>query len=108
MGVGVSRRYLEFTLTIESNDLVFENQYSSKQELLYKLIKLLHDEEGLGYRKIAVRLNSWGIKTHRGKKWTNSHVHSVIKRFNQRLKRIEKQRKRKFDVEVSDMRIVYE
>ena len=76
--------------------------------MLYKLIKLLHDEEGLGYRKIAVRLNSWGIKTHRGNKWTNSHVHSVIKRFNQRQNRINKIRKRKFDIVIENMRLTFE
>ena len=42
--------------------------------------KRLNDEEGLGYRKISHWLNKSGIKTHRGKKWFNSSVISVLKR----------------------------
>ena len=29
----------------------------------------LHEVEGLGYRKISKKMNSWGIPTVRGKKW---------------------------------------
>ena len=39
----------------------------------------------MGYRKISYKLNEWGIKTVRGKKWFNSSVHSVLKRRNQRV-----------------------
>ena len=51
--------------------------------MVYKLIKHLHEKEGLGYRKISQKLNSWGIKTHRGKKWFNTSVFSVLKRKHQ-------------------------
>ena len=46
--------------------------------MIYSLIQLLR-EEGLGYSKISYKLNDWGIKTHRGKKWFNTSVQSVIK-----------------------------
>ena len=50
----------------------------------------------MGYRKIAKKLNEWGIKTHTGKTWFNTSVHSVIKRYGQREERIEKLRHKKY------------
>ena len=57
--------------------------------MVYLLIKHLHEEEGLGYRKISQKLNSWGIKTQRGKNWLNTSVFSVLKRKHQRDLRLE-------------------
>lgn len=57
--------------------------------MVYLLIKYLHEKEGLGYRKISQKLNSWGIKTQRGKEWFNTSVFSVLKRKHQRDKREE-------------------
>ena len=51
--------------------------------MVYLLIKYLHEKEGLGYRKISQKLNSWGIKTQRGKEWFNTSVFSVLKRKHQ-------------------------
>ena len=88
--------------------MVYKNHYSKKQELIYKLIKLLHDEDGLSYRKISVRLNSWGIKTIRGKDWNCSKTHSILKRYNQRQNRINRIRNRKFDIVIENMRLTFE
>ncbi|MDC1474914.1 recombinase family protein [Gammaproteobacteria bacterium] len=98
---------MEFSITLSSNDLVPEQKYSKKQELLYQLIRYLHEEEGIGYRKISYKLNSWGIKTVRGKKWFNTSVHSVLKRRNQRDSRIEKQRKINYPIETGKFSLVY-
>ena len=57
--------------------------------MVYLLIKHLHEKKGLGYRKISQKLNSWGIKTHRGKEWFNTSVFSVLKRKHQKDKRTE-------------------
>ena len=57
--------------------------------MVYLLIKYLHEKEGLGYRKISQKLNSWGIKTQRGKEWFNTSVFSVLKRKHQRNVRLE-------------------
>ena len=98
---------LEFTVTLSSNDLVPEQKYSKKQELLYQLIRYLHEEEGIGYRKISYKLNSWGIKTPRGKKWFNTSVHSVLKRRNQRDNRIDNQRNQRYPIEIGELSIKY-
>ena len=45
-------------------------------------------KEGMGYRKISDFLNWSGIKTHTKKPWSNSKVHSNLKRMQERDKRI--------------------
>ena len=39
----------------------------------------------MDYRKIAGYLNEYGIKNQRGKTFSNSSVHSVVKRYKQRV-----------------------
>ena len=99
--------HLEFSITLSSNNLVPEQKYSKKQEIVHNLIVYLHEVEGLGYRKISYKLNEWGIKTVRGKKWFNTSVHSVLKRRNQRDNRIEKQRKINYPIETGKFSLVY-
>ena len=88
--------YLEFEVEIESNDLTFRSVYSKRQQVVLNLIKYLHEEKGLGYRKIRDKLNSWGIKTERGNTWFNTSVYSVLKRHRQREERIKNQRNKSF------------
>ena len=45
-------------------------------------------KEGMGYRRISDFLNDSGIKTHTGKTWSNSKVHSNLKRMHERKERI--------------------
>lgn len=97
--------FLTFTVEIHSNNLTHLKKYTKKQEILYSLIKYLHDEKGLGYRNISYKLNSWNITTIRGNKWFPQSVHSVLKRKNQRESRISNQRNKHFDIKVSKFRI---
>ncbi len=60
--------------------------------------------EGLGYRKIAKRLNKMGIKTARGKEFFPASVHSILKKKKIRDERINK----KFDRKVSSLQLEYE
>ena len=59
----------------------------------------------MGYRKIANYLNEYGIKTQRGKSFSNSSVHSVLKRYRQRVERIETVREEEFEKEILNFRI---
>ncbi|MBS01319.1 MAG: hypothetical protein CMQ24_01245, partial [Gammaproteobacteria bacterium] len=52
-------------------------------EETHRLIKSLHDS-GLGYRRIAYRLNERGILTSRGNVWSSPQVYSVLKRYRER------------------------
>ena len=104
--VGVSENEtptLNFTVEVETNELIPESDYSNRQLMVYKIIRYLHQEVGLGYRKISTFMNSSGIKTDRGKEWKNTHVYSVLKRFRQREERINNQRKKKFPNTIGTM-----
>ena len=68
---------MEFSIQFQSNNLIYDKGYNKRQQVIYSLILLLR-EEGLGYRKISRKLNQWGIKTHRGKKWFNTSVSSIV------------------------------
>lgn len=103
----ISTPHLEFTLELTSNNLTYHKPYSKKQEVIHQLITYLHEVEGLGYRKISYKLNSWGIPTIRGKKWFNTSVHSILKRKSQRDNRIEEQRLKVYKPKLSKMSIKY-
>ena len=68
---------------------------------------MLHEDKGLGYRKISKKLNSWGIKTQRGKKWFPQSVYSVLKRKHQRDVRVEEVRGKEYPLQISQMKIEY-
>jgi len=84
--------FVTFTLTFQTNELTHQQKYSKRQYMVYELIRLLHEQDGLGYRRISYKLNSWGIKTQRGKSWSNGSVHSVLKSKFQRDSRYLNQR----------------
>ncbi len=99
--------FITFTLTFQSNNLTYHKPYTKKQQTLYQLIKYLHEVEGLGYRKISQKMNSWGIPTIRGKKWFPQSVFSVLKRKHQRDMRVEQVRNKHFPTKISKMKVVY-
>ena len=53
--------FLEFSIECQSNQLIYQKEYTKRQQVIYVLIKYLHDEEGFGYRKISQWLNNSGI-----------------------------------------------
>ena len=99
--------HLEITITIQSNDLTYHQPYTKKQQVIYELIKTLHEEKDLGYRRISQKLNGWGIKTIRGKKWFNTSVSSVLKRKHQRDVRIEEVRKQDYQIQMDRLKLKY-
>jgi len=78
---------VEFTLFYRTNKLIPLKQLSKRQITIHKLIQLMH-KEGMGYRRTSNFLNRSGIKTHTGKTWSNSKVHSNLKRMQERKERI--------------------
>ena len=93
---------LEFTVETQSNNLTYHQPYSKRQQLIYRLIKFMHDE-GLGYRRIATKLNAVGIKTTRDTTWNNAKVYSVLKRNHQRRLRIDSIRNKKYPIHISSL-----
>ena len=98
--------HLEFSIEFESNNLTYHQPYSKRQLVILKLILTLH-EKGFGYRRISYKLNDWGIKTERGNTWFPQSVHSVLKRWNQRIDRVDNQRLKKFDTQISKFQLKY-
>ena len=93
-------QYLCFNITIGSNNLTLEQEYTEQQHQNYTLIKSLHDG-GMSYRKIAQYLNQQSIKTVRGNSWVNTQVFSVLKKYRLRMDRIKNVRKFDHGVEIS-------
>ena len=98
---------LEFSIEFQSNKLIYQKEHTKRQQIIYVLIKHLHDIEGWGYRKISKWLNQSGIKTLRGKNWFSSSVISVLKRKYERDLRIQKIRDQHFPSKVSKFEVNY-
>jgi len=84
--------YLRFSVTITTH-LLWSKPYSDYQFFLHNKISDLR-EKGLGYRRISDILNEEGILTVRGKVFTNSHVHSILKKKNIREERLNREPKK--------------
>ena len=78
---------VEFSLIHRTNKLIPLKQLTKRQITIHKLIQFMHTE-GMGYRRISDFLNRSGIKTHTNKTWSNSKVHSNLKRMQERKERI--------------------
>ena len=61
----------------------------------------------MGYRKISDFLNRCGVKTQRNKTFSNSSVHSILKRKKQREERIKNIRNKEYSVSMSKMKLEY-
>ena len=99
--------FLKFTLHYQSNNLTYEGHgVSKRQEALYKLVSYMNDS-GISFRRISAWLNRSGIKTHRGKTWseTGAHAHSVVKRMREREERIAQVRNARFTTSISNFSI---
>ena len=57
--------------------------------------------------QIANWLNDSGIKTHTNKKFTNSHVHGILKRFSERDERYQQIRNKKYKSRLSKMKFIF-
>jgi hypothetical protein len=62
-------------------------------------------KEGMGYRRISDFLNRSGIKTHTNKTWSNSKVHSNLKRMQERKEKIAF-RNKTYPTTIKDFRIM--
>jgi len=99
--------FLESTMELQSNKLIYQKEYTKRQQIIYLLIHHLHNKEGWGYRKISNWLNQSGIKTHTGKNWFSSSVISVLKRKHERDLMNEQIRNQHFPSKVSRFEVNY-
>ena len=100
--------FLCFTVSVRTNKFALKqlDRYSPEQEEVFQKIKSLHDS-GLGYRKIATKLNENGLTTHKGKKWGGNSVHMILKRHREREERLEFIN-REYEPEWGEMKVIWE
>ena len=98
---------LEFSIEFQSNQLIYQKEYTKRQQIIYLLIHHLHEREGWGYQKISNWLNKSSILTHTGKKWFSSSVISVLKRKHERDLMNEQIRNQNFPSKISKFEVNY-
>ena len=98
---------LEFSMEFQSNKLIYQKEYTKRQQMIYVLISHLHNIEGWGYRKISKWLNQSGIKTHTGKNWFSSSVISVLKRKHEIDVLFDEIRNRHYPTKISKFEVNY-
>ena len=80
---------LTFDLLIRTSKLTKTTYYNNYQKNLYRLIKFLKENKGLGYRRISHILFERGYRSVRTKSvLKNNYVYSIYKKGQQRDKRI--------------------
>ena len=86
------RLQVTFSISITTTKL-WESNYSEYQEYLFRRICDYKDNNltPIGYRKISQIFNEEGLKTPRGKIFTNSHIHSIYTNGKIREERINKE-----------------
>ena len=94
--------HVSFDLVVTSASLCYSNYSSSYQFKLYRLIKFLKENRGLGYRRISHILTHKGYRSSR----TNSilkynYIYSIYYKGKIRENRIN----RNFESEITDVKI---
>ena len=79
---------------------MYLHPYSERQVKLHRIIEKLQGKRHLSLKNIADKLNTLGIKTHRGKKFSSGSIHSILKRKKERDKRIKEVRNKKYPVKI--------
>ena len=85
--------------------MVYLRPYSERQEKLHRIIEKLQEYRHMSLKSIADKLNTLGIKTHRGKSFSSGSIHSILKRKKERDKWIKEVRNKKFPFQVSNFEL---
>ena len=95
-----SLKTLSFNILFHCNDLIYLRPYSDRQQKLHRIIEKLQEYRHMSLKSIAVKLNTLGIKTHRGKSFSSGSIHSILKRKKERDKWIEEFRNADFPIKI--------
>ena len=74
--------------------------YSERQVKLHRIIKKLKEKRHMSLKNIADKLNTLGIKTHRGKSFSSGSIHSILKRKKERDRWMDEIRNKKFPIKI--------
>ena len=93
-----------FDLIIRTSKLTKTSHYNSYQYKLYRLIKFLKEERGIGYRRISHILTEKGYRSVRTNSiLKNNFIHSIYKNGKIRDQRIE----RNFDSKIENIKSIF-
>ena len=95
-----SVKTLTFNIIFQRNDLVYLRPYSERQEKLHRIIEKLQEYRHMSLKSIADKLNTLGIKTHRGKSFSSGSIHFILKRKKERDTWIEEVRNKEFPIKI--------
>jgi len=79
---------------------VYLHPYSERQVKLHRIIKKLKEKRHMSLKNIADKLNTLGIKTHRGKSFSSGSIHSILKRKKERDRWMDEIRNKKFPIKI--------
>ena len=85
--------------------MVYLRPYTERQEKLHRIIKKLREKRKLSLKRIAKKLNTLGIKTHRGKSFSGGSIHSTLKRKKERDIWIEEVRNKEFSLKIKNFKL---
>ena len=92
---------VSFNLVVKSSSLTKSSHYKTYQHKLYRLIKFLKEERGMGYRIVSHILTEKGYRSVRTNSiLKNNYIHSIYKKGKIRENRII----REFDSEISEVK----
>jgi hypothetical protein len=95
---------VSFNLVIKSSNLTKSSHYNTYQQKLYRLIKFLKEERGIGYRRISHILNEKGYRSVRTKSvLKNNYIYSIYKKGKIRENRIN----RSFDSKIENIKYIF-
>ena len=93
-----------FDLIIRTSKLTKTSHYNTYQYKLYRLIKFLKEERGIGYRRISHILTEKGYRSVRTNSiLKNNYIHSIYKKGKIRENRI----KRNFDSKIDNLNYTF-
>ena len=91
---------LSYTLSIRTSKLTKTSHYNTYQQKLYRLVKFLKEERGIGYRRISHILTEKGYRSVRTNSiLKNSYIYTIYSKGKIRENRIE----RSFESTISDL-----
>lgn len=79
---------------------MYLHPYSERQVKLHRIIKKLKEKRHMSLKNIADKLNTLGIKTHRGKSFSSGSIHSILKRKKERDRWMDEIRNKKFPIKI--------
>ena len=95
---------VSFNLVVKSSNLNKSSHYNTYQHKLYRLIKFLKEERGIGYRTISHILTEKGYRSVRTNSiLKNNYIYSIYKKGKIREDRVE----RNFESKIENIKSIF-